>query len=99
MSGDQLERRGPRYELCRHARQRKAQRAVADLQIELVRLFGVDHYQKGGATLSWIPERVITQLRAALDKSSGMAIVKGEDDCIVTVLHRDRKIRTPELAA
>jgi hypothetical protein len=91
--------RGQAYELCRHAHRRAAQRAIGDLQIELIRLFGVDHYQTGGSTLSFIPERTITSLRTALDRCRDVALVKGDDEVVITAMHMHRNIKKTSLAA
>jgi hypothetical protein len=40
--------------LTEHAQRRKQQRGISDLQVELILAFGDDHYQKGGASLSYI---------------------------------------------
>lgn len=37
-----------------HAQKRKQQRGISDLQVELIRTFGDDHFQKGGCSLSFI---------------------------------------------
>lgn len=89
----------PGYCLTRHAQQRGAQRAIRERQIELIRLFGVDHLQKGGAMLSFIPDRVLSELRNALDRCAGVALVKGEGDTVLTVFHQHRKINHTEWVA
>lgn len=77
-----------------HARLRTQQRGINDIQVELIRLFGVDHYQKGGCSLSFIPEKTLVQLRRAIDKLSQIAMVKAPSEQVVTLMHMSRKIRT-----
>lgn len=62
------------------------------MQIELIRTFGDDHYQKGGCSLSYISEKKLTQLRHALDKLNNLALVKEGTEKIVSVMHMDRRI-------
>lgn len=85
--------------MTRHAQQRSAQRGIRQLQIDLINLFGVDHLQKGGGMLCFIPDRTIAELRSALDRCSGVALVKGEGDAVVTAFHQHRKISHTEWAA
>lgn len=82
-----------------HAQQRSAQRGIRQIQIDLINLFGVDHLQKGGAMHCFIPDRTIAELRAALDRCPGVALVKGERDAVVTAFHQHRKINHTEWAA
>lgn len=86
-------------QLTRHAQQRSAQRAIRQLQIELINLFGVDHLQKGGAMYSFIPERTLTELRTALDRCAGVALIKADGDVVVTAFHQQRKVGHTEWAA
>jgi hypothetical protein len=88
-----------RGRLTLHAQQRIAQRGIRQAQIDLINLFGVDHLQKGGAMLCYIPDRTIAELRAALDRCSGIALVKGERDAVVTAFHQRRKVDHTEWAA
>lgn len=85
--------------LTLHAQQRVAQRGIRQAQIDLINLFGVDHLQKGGAMLCYIPDRSIAELRAALDRCSGIALVKGERDAVVTAFHQRRKVDHTEWVA
>lgn len=85
--------------LTAHAQKRKQQRGILDLQLELIHHFGVDRYQKGGYHLSFIPERKLTELRDAIDKLRNVAIVKGQADDGVSVMHMDKRIRTTRYAA
>jgi len=85
--------------LTLHAQQRVAQRGIRQAQIDLINLFGVDHLQKGGAMLCFIPDRTIAELRVALDRCSGIALVKGEKDVVVTAFHQRRKVDHTEWAA
>ena len=85
--------------LTEHAQKRKQQRGITDLQIALIRTFGVDHYQKGGCSLSYIPEKKLIQLRNALDNLSQIALVNGVNEETVTVMHMDRRINKTAYAA
>lgn len=85
--------------LTEHAQKRKQQRGITDLQIELIRAFGDDHYQKGGCSLSFISERKLTQLRNALDKLANVTLVKTPTESVVTVMHMDRRIHKTRYAA
>ena len=85
--------------LTEHARQRQQQRGISELQVELLRHFGEDHYQKGGEYLCFIPERKLIQLRNALDKMSNVAIVKSGSGQGITVMHMNRRIHRAQNAA
>lgn len=87
------------YRLTRHAQQRSSQRAVRDLQLQLIQLFGVDHVQKGGSVVSFIPDRLIPELRAAIDRCTGVSIIKAEDERVVTVMHQSRRVATTDWTA
>jgi hypothetical protein len=78
--------------LTSHAQRRVQQRGVSSLQLELIHVFGDDHYQKGGETLCYINERKLIQLRNAIDKLENVAFVKGAEEKLVTVMHKDRRI-------
>lgn len=79
--------------LTKHAQKRKQQRGITDLQIDLVRSFGDDHYQKGGCNLSFISERKLVQLGHAIDRLSSVAFVQAPSENVVTVMHMDRRIQ------
>lgn len=85
--------------LTQHARRRSAQRGISQLQIDLIRLFGVDHLQKGGGLHCYIPDRTLSELRAALERCSGVALIKGDGDAVVTAFHQHRKVGHTEWAA
>lgn len=85
--------------LTEHAQKRKKQRGISDLQIDLIRHFGADHYQKGGCSLSYIDEKTIKQLRSAIDKLNKVAIVKTPSDSVATVMHMDRRIHKTSYVA
>lgn len=81
------------YGLTEHAQKRKQQRGISDLQVDLIRYFGSDHYQKGGCSLSYIDEKTIVKLRLAIDKLDKVAMVKTPSESIATVMHMDRRVR------
>lgn len=85
--------------LTPHAQERLTQRGIRDLQLQLIQAFGIDHLQKGGSVLSRIPERRLAELRAALDRCADLAIIKGRNECVITVMHQHRRIRHTEWAA
>lgn len=93
---DMGSQKGHPYASTKHAQKRQSQRAISDVQIELIYHFGVDHYQTGGSTLSFIPDRTISQLRAALDRCSGVAIVKGEREKMITTMRLLQKVARTE---
>jgi hypothetical protein len=85
--------------LTEHAQKRKQQRGIDDLQLELLRVFGVDHYQKGGSNLSYIPARTLADLRNAIDKLQRLALIKGTNDNGVTLLRMEKRIHKTRYAA
>lgn len=76
-----------RLGLTRHAQARAQKRGISDLQIELLRVFGEDSYQKGGTCVSYIPNKTRALLRSALDKLDTVAMVKGDLDKVITLMH------------
>lgn len=78
--------------LTHHARKRSQQRGISALQIQLIGLFGQDHYQGGGCTLSYIPRKVLQELREALDRLDAVALVKTPQEAVATVLHLEKRI-------
>lgn len=85
--------------ITEHAQKRKQQRGINDLQIELIRFFGEDHYQKGGCNLCFISEKKLAQLRHALEKLTNVALVKESSERVVTVMHMDRRIHKTQYTA
>lgn len=85
--------------LTEHATRRKQQRGISDLQLRLLELFGVDHYQKGGAYLSYAPDDTLRALRQAIDGLANVAVVKGDADKVITVIRKNRRIETTRYAA
>jgi muramoyltetrapeptide carboxypeptidase LdcA involved in peptidoglycan recycling len=86
-------------QLTAHAQRRKQQRGISDLQVQLIQVFGEDHYQKGGATLSYVPEKRLMQLRQAIERLSGVVIIKGSAEDVVTIMHLDQRVGRTEYAA
>jgi hypothetical protein len=80
------------HTLTEHAQGRKQQRGISDLQIDLIRYFGADHYQKGGCNLSYIDAKVLKQLRCAIDGLSNVGMVKTPSERVATVLRINRRI-------
>lgn len=78
--------------LTEHAQQRKQQRGVTDVQIALINMFGENHYQKGGCSLSYIPEKKLAEIRRAVDKLCNIALVKDASERGITTMHMDRRI-------
>jgi hypothetical protein len=101
MSNQQIQRLQVKYthNLTAHAQKRKQQRGISDLQIELIHHFGSDHYQKGGCSLSYVDERTIKQLRAAIDRLEKVAMVKTPTESVATVMHLVHRIHKTQYAA
>jgi hypothetical protein len=85
--------------LTEHAHRRKQQRGISDLQVELIHAFGEDHYQKGGATLSYVSEKRLAQLRQAVDRLSGILLVKAPSETVITMMHVVRRMERTEYVA
>jgi hypothetical protein len=83
-----------RSDLTLHAQMRAQQRGISELQIELLRVFGEDFYQKGGTCMSYIPEKTLGQLRSALDKLDTVAMVKDGSDKAITLMHMSKRGNT-----
>jgi hypothetical protein len=82
--------------LTLHARKRSEQRGISELQIQLISMFGQDHYQTGGYTLSYIPRKRLLQLREAIDRLDAIALVKTPGEAVATVMHVDRRFGRTE---
>lgn len=82
-----------------HAKNRQQQRGISSLQIQLIEIFGEDHYQQGGSYLSYVPESTIRALRSALDGLDNVQVVKGDADQVVTVMHSTRRVHTTRYVA
>lgn len=82
-----------------HARERMQQRAISELQVQLIEYFGVHRLQKGGSNLSYIPQKTLTELRRAIDKMADMAVVFGEGERVLTAMYKTRNIHTTDYAA
>ena len=82
-----------------HAQQRMLQRSINEMQVRLIQEFGRYEYQKGGASFAYIPEKVLLELRHAIDKMGDVALVFGESDRIVTALHKKQRIYKTKYAA
>lgn len=81
-----------------HARARMQQRAISELQVLLIKYFGVTRYQKGGYELSFVPEKTLVQLRHAINKLAG-TVVLAEEEKVLTAMHKTRRIHTTDYAA
>lgn len=81
------------YSVTRHGQERMSQRAIRPRQVALISSFGVDHQQKGVGTLSFIPDDLISELREALDRCRGVALIKGVGEQVVTAFHQTRRVR------
>ena len=82
----------------RHARKRMQQRAISDTQIRLIEMFGDYHYQKGGCYLANIPEKVLSELRMAVDKLNNVQAVFGQSNELITVMHETSHTRKTNYA-
>jgi hypothetical protein len=75
-----------------HVDKRMQQRAVNQTQIELIEMFGDYKYQKGGSYYAFIPEKVLSELRHALDKINNVRAIYDGDDTLITVMHKTRRV-------
>jgi len=82
-----------------HATRRMQQRAINETLLRLIETFGEARYQKGGTEILEIREDDLKQLRQAVDRARRICLVKGDRDRVVTVMHRDRRIKTTQLFA
>ena len=81
------------YRATHHGQLRMSQRAIRQHQVALIKSFGVDHLQKGGSTVSFIPDDMISELRAALNRCAGVSLIKGVQEEIVTAFHQKRRTK------
>ena len=86
-------------QITHHARARMQQRAISEVQVRLIQEFGRYDYQKGGAQFAYIPEKTLAELRHALDKLSGICLLMGESDTVITAMHQHRRITRTKYAA
>jgi hypothetical protein len=82
----------------KHARKRMQQRAISDTQVRLIEMFGEYRYQKGGCHLANIPEKILSELRSAVDKLSNVQAVFSESDELITVMHETRSTHKTDYA-
>ena len=87
------------YELASHATTRAQQRCISEMQMELIRMFGEDHYQKGGSHLAYVSDKQLKLLRKAIDQLASVQLIKGKDERVVTAMHRTRRTHTTAYAA
>jgi hypothetical protein len=83
----------------RHAKERMQQRGITEMQMQLIHCFGIDRLQKGGSYLSYVPAQTIREIRAALDGLGSRAVVKSENEIVITAMHQTRKVRTTNYSA
>ncbi len=89
-------RKKTRHSITRHARSRMQERAISEIQVKLIEVFGRYTYQKGGGEIAYIPEKELQELRHAVNKLDGITIVVGKEQKIITAMHQNEKIRTTE---
>lgn len=82
-----------------HAKKRLQQRAINEDMVRLIEVFGKYCYQKGGTHIATIDGKRISELRKALERLSGVQLVIGESNQVVTAMHRTRKTRTTRYVA
>lgn len=82
-----------------HAQKRMQQRAISAMQIKLIEVFGESKYQKGGTYLASVPRKILVELRHAIDKLPKIAVVYGDSDKLVTVMHEKRRINKTQYTA
>lgn len=86
-------------ECTEHAARRMQQRAINETVLRLIETFGEARYQKGGAEILEIREEELKQLRKAIDRAGNICVVKGDQDRVVTVMHRNRRIKATQFIA
>jgi len=77
----------------RHAKERMQQRAISEMEVQLLQLFGEDHYQKGGSYVTYIHKDKYRQLREAVDRLQKKALIKSSDEVVITAMHLTEKVR------
>ena len=87
------------HELTSHASRRMAQRAISETVVQLIEVFGESHYQKGGTEVLQIRKEVLAQLRAAVEHAGEVSVVKGEQNRVITVMHRYRRVKSTRAIA
>ena len=85
--------------LTQHAQTRMQQRAISEMQARLIQEFGQYEYQKGGTQYAFIPEKTLAELRRAIDKLTGVCLLLGESDKVITAMHQNQRVRRTEYAA
>jgi len=86
-------------QVTRHANKRMQQRGITDIQLQLVEMFGTGLHQTGGATYAFVPEKVLAELRHAVDRLRDVRLISGEKGQLVTVFHESRRVHKTQLAA
>jgi hypothetical protein len=74
------------------------QRAISEMQIQIIEMFGDSLYQKGGAEMLYISRKTLDKLRSAIDKLENVTLIAGDAGKIITVMHRTKKIRSTQFA-
>lgn len=82
-----------------HAQKRMQQRAISEMQIKLIEIFGESKYQKGGTYYGFVPEKILVKLRHAIDKLPKVAAVYSDSDKLITVMHEKRHVSKTLYAA
>jgi hypothetical protein len=88
-----------RLSITKHASARMQQRAITDLQIRLIEVFGVGFFQKGGTEKLHINKEMLDRLRRAIDKLENVTLIVDEAGKIITAMHQTRKVRSTQYAA
>ena len=82
--------------LTTHARKRMQQRAISKTQVALIEMFGEERYQKGGTYTNKISNKVLNELKHAIDKLQGIQIISNETGTIITTMHETRRTNTTD---
>ncbi len=88
-----------KIQATQHAKKRMQQRAISELQISLIKHFGRYELQKGGEEFAFMPDNTLAELRHALDKLQGIAVIIGEKDRVITAFHQSRRITRTNYAS
>lgn len=88
-----------RTSVTRHAQVRMQQRAISQVQEQLIRMFGSGGYQKGDTYVAYIPRKKVAELRRAIDKIASVTLIYDGSDRVITAMHQTRRIQSTDLRA
>lgn len=90
-----------RIPMTGHAIKRKQQRAISNLEIELLFMYGKEAYHGDGRVMMYLDrrayerlERDVKRVAQKLEQLKNEYLIDSEGECVVTVGHRYRHINT-----